>query len=283
MRSSLTAPTPAFHPAVYLWRVPRLIWHLAVHLPVTLVVIATIGPRLRLKSGETLEHRVIRWWSAGLVGVFGFDIRAYGAPLPGAVLLVANHITWMDIEIIHSQRMANFVAKSEIAGWPIVGWLTTRAGTIFHRRGDARSLEIVQQTMVERLRDGQAVAVFPEGSTGPGDRVRTFHARIFSVCEAAQAPAQPVGLRFVRDGALSTAPAFRDGESFVANFFRLLGSPPVTAEVHFLAPIAVGSASRRQMATLARAQIETALGLRPPPLDEPSSDDLDPLADGPAA
>lgn len=244
----------------YLVRVPLLAAHLAISLPLTLLVISSVGPWLRL-DGERIDHRAIRLWSQGLVWLFGMRVITFGEPLPGPALMVANHITWLDIQLIHSRRMVHFVAKSEIAGWPVLGWLTKRAGTIFHRRGDPDSLRSVQQVMLERLRDGYAVAVFPEGSTGPGDHVRTFHARIFAVCEDAAVPAQPVGLRFVRDGVLTTAPAFRSNERFVANFFRLLGDPPTVAELHFLAPIASGDGGRRRMAEIARLRIASALGI----------------------
>lgn len=279
-RTPMTAVRDPLRPLRYLWRLPWLAAHLLVSLPLTLLIVTTVGPRLRWR-GERLDHRMIRAWSAGLVRVFGFRVDARGEPLPGAVLLVANHITWMDIEIIHARRMAHFVAKSEIAGWPVVGWLTTHAGTIFHRRGDPRSLEAVQRTMIERLRDGHAVAVFPEGTTGPGDHVRTFHARIFAVCEAAGVPAQPVGLRFVRDGAPTTDPAFRPGENFLQNFFRLLGAPRTSAELHFLEPLVVGDGGRRRAAEIARNRIATALGLpagRPRGPGDGAVDDLDPIA-----
>jgi 1-acyl-sn-glycerol-3-phosphate acyltransferase len=276
----MNAERDLLRPLRYLWRLPLLVLHLFISLPLTLLVVTTFGPHVSFR-GERLDHRLIRAWSAGLVRVFGMAVDARGTPLPGAVLLVANHITWMDIEIIHARRMANFVAKSEIAGWPIVGWLTTYAGTIFHRRGDPRSLESVQRTMVERLRDGHAVAVFPEGTTGRGDQIRTFHARIFAVCEAAGVPAQPVGLRFMRAGRPTYDPAFRPGENFLSNFVRLLGSPPTIAELHFLEPLEVGVGGRRRAADVARTRIAETLGLpnaRPRGVAESTVDDLDPIA-----
>lgn len=279
-RAPMTVHRDPIRPLRYLWRLPLLVLHLGLSLPLTLLLVTTIGPYLRI-GGERLDHRLIRAWSAGLVRVFGIRVDARGTALPGAVLLVANHITWMDIEIIHARRMAHFVAKSEIAGWPVVGWLTTYAGTIFHRRGDPRSLEAVQRTMIERLRAGHAVAVFPEGTTGRGDQIRTFHARIFAVCEAASVPAQPVGLRFMRAGLPTYEPAFRPDENFLANFLRLLGAPPTVAELHFLEPLEVGEGGRRRAADLARTRIAQALGLptgRPRGMPEGTVDDLDPIA-----
>ena len=285
--SSRAAPD-WLRPLRYGLRVPVLLLHLLVALPVTIVLVMGAGDRWRLRSGERFDHRLIRWWSGVLVRVFGFRVSSRGEPVPGAVLLVANHITWLDIELIHSRRMACFVAKSEIERWPLVGWLTKRAGTIFHRRGSPESLGAVQQVMVERMRAGLAVAVFPEGGTGPGDHVRTFHARIFQAAIDAGVPAQPVALKFTRGGAPCTAVAFRERESFMGNFLRVLGDPVTDAEVLFLEPVAPEPAGRRRMAEACRNQIVRALGFaesRRSPSEspsEPATDDLDPLANGDA-
>ncbi len=269
-------------PLRYLLRLPLLAVHLLISLPLTLFTITPLGARIHVRGGERLDHRMIRWWSGMLMRIFGFDVVRSGAPVEGAVLLVANHITWADIEIIHSQRMACFVAKSEIAGWPLVGWLASQAGTIYHRRGSQESLATVAKVMVERLQSGLAVAVFPEGGTGPGDHVRTFHARIFQAAVDAQVPAQPVALRFTRGGQVTTDVAFRPGEGFFGNFFRVLGAPRTRAEVIFLEPVPVNGDGRRRMADTARARIVAALGVpdrrRARDNGEPATDDLDPLS-----
>jgi 1-acyl-sn-glycerol-3-phosphate acyltransferase len=166
----------------------------------------------------------------------------------------------MDIELMHSQRMMSFVAKSEIERWPLVGWLATCAGTIYHQRGSTHSLGTVTQTVVERLNQGASAGVFPEGGTGPGDKLRTFHARIFQVAADARVPIQPVALRYGKDGKMDLSVPYGAKESFFANFVRLLGGPGMEAEVHFLEPVAIGDAGRRQAAEAARARIAAALG-----------------------
>src|SRR5690606_18848542 len=124
--------------------------------------------------------------SAGLMRIFGFRVRKLGHSLPGAHLLVANHVSWLDIELVHSQRAVGFVAKAEISRWPLVGWLARRGGTIYHERGSNSSLNGVLEMMVGRLDAGQVVGVFPEGGTTGGDSIRTFHARIFQAAFEAQ-------------------------------------------------------------------------------------------------
>jgi 1-acyl-sn-glycerol-3-phosphate acyltransferase len=202
-----------------------------------------------------------RWWSGALVRCFGFRVRRVGEPLPGAVMFVANHVSWLDIELMHSQRVMAFVAKEEISRWPLVGWLATRAGTIYHRRGSTHSLGAVQEQMVDRLRSGMAVGIFPEGGTGPGDRVRTFHARIFQAAVETKVPVQPVGLCYGHGKTMDLSVPFAPKENFLSNFLRLLGGPSLDATVYFLEPVPLSEEGRRQTAEAARQRIAEALGL----------------------
>lgn len=261
-----TSPTGAAAPGNAALRVPRtlvrlplLLWHLLVHLPLILLLLTPPTRRWRWR-GEPLQHRVIRAWQAGLMRIFGFRLRRRGMPLPGATLFVANHVGWVDISMLHSQHMMGFVAKDEISRWPLVGWLAARGQTIFHRRGSTESLGGVMGEMVRRLAKGQAVGVFPEGGTRGGGEVGPFHARIFTAAVEAQVPVQPVALVYGERASAQQVVAFGPRESFGANFLRLLGEPARTATVHFLEPIPPGGAEgRRQLAGLARQRIVEAL------------------------
>lgn len=246
-------------PFRYLRRIPLLLIHVFVGLPLALLAIAPPLARIPV-AGEHLDTFMIRWWSGWLVRCFGFRIRRFGTPLPGAVMYVANHVSWLDIELMHSQRAVHFVAKSEIGNWPLVGWLASRAGTIYHRRGNTDSMSSVMNTVVARLRAGHPVGIFPEGGTGRGDQVRVFHARIFQAALDADVAVQPVALRYGRDGKQDLSVPFGATESFFANFLRLLGNPSMDAEVHFLEPVAATPDARRRMAEESRARIVAALG-----------------------
>lgn len=243
----------------YAYRVPALLWHALVHLPLALLLVTLPIRRIRLGT-ETLEDRVIRAWSAGLMRIFGFRLRRIGEPLPIPAMFVANHVSWVDISVLHSQRMMGFVAKREIRDWPLVGWLAARGETIFHARGSSESLGGVLHTMLTRLRNGRSVGVFPEGGTRAGDEIGPFHARIFLAAVEAGVPVQPVALRYGERGSAQSVVAFRKGESFFANFLRLLGEPGRLAEVHFLQPILPGEADgRRRIAEIARQRIVEAM------------------------
>ncbi len=245
--------------ARYLYRLPLLLLHLSIGLPAILLLMLPPMGDLRVR-GERLEHAVVRWWSGGLMRIFGFRLRRVGTPLPGATLFVANHVSWIDIEALHSQRMMGFVAKQEIRGWPLVGWLASRGQTIFHKRGSQESLGGVLHEMLRRLREGHSVGVFPEGRTRDGHAVGPFHARIFLAAVEADVPVQPVALRYGPRGAAQPRVAFAPGESFFANFVRLLGEPARSADICFLEPIRVSDVEgRRRIAELSRERIVAAM------------------------
>lgn len=247
-----------FRPVRYLWRTPLLIGHIALGILLTVFVANPLTGRRGLIPSRTWET-LVHWWSRAMLRLFGFRTRILGTPVAGPVLFVANHVSWLDIETLHAHRGASFVAKAEIERWPLVGWLAARAGTIFHKRGDNASLARVMDVMRDRLRAGQAVAVFPEGGTGRGDRVRPFHARIFQVAIDTGVPIQPVALVYGREGRMDLTVPFRPGEKFFPNALRLLGQRPMDASVHFLDPLAPTNEGRRLLADAARARIAAVL------------------------
>ena len=242
----------------YVLRVPMLLWHVLVHLPLVMIGISLPSDRIDV-GGESLRAWLVRTWQGGLMRVFGMRMRKVGQPLPGATLFVANHVSWMDISALHSQRMMGFVAKREIDGWPLVGFMARRGETIFHQRGSQESLGGVLHAMAARLRAGRSVGVFPEGRTRDGDAVGPFHARIFGAAVEAGVPVQPVALRY-GGGADQREVAFAPRENFVQNFLRLLGDPARVVDVVFLEPLAPGEADGRgTMARIARERIVAAM------------------------
>ena len=138
--------------------------------------------------------------------------------------------------------------------------MARRGGTIFHQRGSTHSLGAVMMQMSDRLRAGYSVAAFPEGGTAPAGTLKVFHARILQAALDANAPVQPVAIRYLRNDAPWPGVAFAPGESFIGNLWRVLGERRIVAEVHFLEPVTATEEGRRRMADTARARIAAALG-----------------------
>jgi 1-acyl-sn-glycerol-3-phosphate acyltransferase len=247
-----------FRPLRYVWRLPLLVVHVLVGLSLTLLTIA-VGRGIRV-AGNTMDQHAIQLWSRGMVRLFGMRVRRVGEPLRGAALFVANHVSWIDITLLHSQKPLGFVAKAEIARWPLIGWVASAGGTIYHHRGDNDSLHGVMHQMLVRLQEGKAVGVFPEGRTCDGRALAPFHARIFQPAVLAGVPAQPVALKYGAGGSAQTTIAFRKRENFLQNLWRLLGEPPRQVEVHFLQPVPSDDAGgRRRLAELSRERIAEAM------------------------
>ncbi len=274
MRTDRSRPD-LLKPLRYLWRVPLLLLHVLLGFVLTVLLANPLTGRRGLIS---VRHwpSLVHWWSRCMLRLFGFRVRVFGTEVAGPVLLVANHVSWLDIETVHARRAASFVAKAEIERWPLVGWLAAQAGTIFHQRGDNASLDRVMAVMRERLRAGHSVAVFPEGGTGRGDCVRPFHARIFQVAVDTGVPIQPVALLYGRNGCMDLDVPFRRGEKFLPNALRLLGQRPMDAELHFLEPMQPNGDGRRQLAELARRRIGAVVDAVPTP--DRSAAILEPVA-----
>ena len=207
---------------------------------------------------RTLAEFMLNAWSGMLSRVFGVRPRVTGLPLAGPVLLVANHISWLDIIALHSVAAMSFVAKAEIEEWPLAGFLATRGATIYHRRGDHDSASGVVAQMVAKLESGGRVAIFAEGGILPGEQIKRFHARLFKVAVEVDCPVQPVMIRYLRKGRRDPELTFLRGESFGVNLLRLLGRPRSIADLRFLEPFAASGRQRRDLAEQAQRAVENA-------------------------
>ena len=209
-----------------------------------------------------LERRQARvqLWSRQMLAVLGIALKVEGQPpVQGPLLLVANHLSWLDILVIHAARHCRFVAKSEVRHWPLVGTLATGGGTLYIERDKRRDALRVVHHMAESLQAGEIVAVFPEGTTGDGRELLPFHANLIQAAVSAQAPVQPIALRFVdlATGADSTGPLYLGDDTLVASLWRTLAGPPFEARVRFgEAQSAQGRDRRRWAADLQQAVAE---------------------------
>jgi len=207
------------------------------------------------------RHARIQWWSATLLRRLGITLTVQGTPRPGATLLVANHVSWLDVAAIHAAApRARFVSKSDVRHWPVVGRLVTGAGTLFIERESRRDALRVVHQMADALRAGDMVAVFPEGTTGPGRELLPFHANLLQAAIVADIPVQPVALRFHQPGrAFSPAAEFLGETTLVQSMWRVAGAQGLCVEVTLLDPGRTTHADRRALAAHLRERIGEAL------------------------
>lgn len=212
---------------------------------------------------EQRQARVGRW-SRRLLAICGVKLtllpHAPAAIEAGGRMLVANHISWLDIYAINAVAPMRFVAKADIRSWPLIGWLAAQAGTVFIRRGCRNSALAVADTVANVLREGGRVVVFPEGTTTDGTDIKPFKSSLFQAAVNAQATVQPLALRYpLPQGGSNPAAAYYDDITLWQSLCAVLQQAQSQVEVHMLAPIDARGLSRQQVCQLAQAQIADCL------------------------
>jgi 1-acyl-sn-glycerol-3-phosphate acyltransferase len=211
----------------------------------------------RLSPAE--REQEVRRWAETMLNLLNVRIRLVGTPpADGPLLLVCNHMSWLDILTIHAARHVRFVSKSAVQQWPLIGGLATGAGTLYIERERRRDAVRVVHHMTESLRAGDVIAVFPEGTTSDGRGLLPFHANLLQAALSAGAPVQPAALRYVdaASGQPSDAPLYVGDDSFFASIWNTLKAPPLLAVVRFGAPQAPEGRDRRSWARSLHADVD---------------------------
>ncbi|MEW6133027.1 MAG: lysophospholipid acyltransferase family protein [Pseudomonadota bacterium] len=208
----------------------------------------------------TTRDRVISRWSAKLLEILGIRIVASTPPeFTHGALLVANHVSWLDVFVIHAARRVHFVSKHEIRSWPVIGWLAWRAGTLFIERAKKSDTARINAEMHALLKDGAWVAVFPEGTSTDGSRLLRFLPSLFQPAVDESLPIVPVALQYLTpEGKYTDVPAYADNVSFGTSLWRIAGEKEIVARMTFGAPI--HGDSRRMLAEAAYHEIAGMLG-----------------------
>lgn len=242
-------------------KLPGVLWKLlraVIHTARGFWTIRTVFPKLEQKEQE----RRVNVWAQQMLVIVGIELSVTGVPSAGPVLLVANHISWLDIVVMHAARHCRFVSKADIRHWPLVSTLANGSGTLYVERESRRDAHRVVQQMADSLRAGDVLAVFPEGTTGDGVTLKPFHANLIQAAIEADVPVQPVALKFVeaQTGGISFAPRYVDDDTLGASIWNTLTAPPLRAVVVFGEPQLVQDRSRREWAQALKLDIETLRG-----------------------
>ena len=233
------------------WRLLRAVQH-ALHGWLVIVLLFPRWPPLR-------REETVQAWALKMLKVLGIALEVRGhPPAAGPMLLVANHISWLDILVMHAARHCRFVSKADVRHWPLIGTLATGGGTLYIERESRRDAMRVVHHMAESLKRGEIVAVFPEGTTSDGEDLLPFHANLIQAAISADVPAQPVALSFLDTATRKTslAPCYVGDDTLAQSLWRTLGGPPITAVVRYGTPRKAGGKGRREWAAELRSAVD---------------------------
>lgn len=232
----------------------RMVARLLVMAVLLLVYLPLFGLLRLFGGGNSLVRSYLAW-----VGwLLGLRIRIAGAPLTGDVLYAANHISWLDIPALGGTVPVRFIAKSEIAGWSLIGWLARIGGSVFVQRQKRSAARKQADAVSVALTEGRPVVLFAEGGTGDGVSLTPFRASLFAAANEAGVIVQPVALDY---GARQAEIAWPKGASFVGEMKRMLNRPaPVPLTLHFMPPLDGAAVDRKQLAIETHAAVARALG-----------------------
>lgn len=216
--------------------------------------------------GHEKQRLYIQTWSQKLFKKTGIKIHIINPEhLASHALIVANHLSWLDIFLINSAQPSRFIAKDTIRSWPLVGWLSTKAGSVYLKRNNPRDLRNTFQTLASQLHEGEYFVFFPEGTSGGSQRhLLPFHSNLFEAAIEAGAPIQPCVIHYVDEK--NQFHASIDSEvklSLMENVMRVLKTDTLRAELIVLPAIPSEGLHRRELAQKAHDAIKMALTKHP--------------------
>jgi 1-acyl-sn-glycerol-3-phosphate acyltransferase len=177
--------------------------------------------------------------------------------------MASNHISWLDIQVINAFKPVRFVAKSEVRGWPVFGWMAAQLGTVFIRRDSARHARQVVDQIAAVLKI-ESVCIFPEGTSTAGESVLPFKPNLFESAILAKAPVIPVAIayRSRSTGLRSDAPAFIGEMGLVESMSNVISNRDIEVHLSLLEPYLISDSAipdRKELALYCQETITKTL------------------------
>lgn len=195
-----------------------------------------------------------------LMACLHVETRYIGQAHPEAKLFIANHISWLDALLFLPASNMRFIAKSEVKSWPIFGLLAQLLGTVFIRRDNKFQVYRSLPNAQKHIQQGDALMVFPEGTTTIGETTRTFRPMLLEVACREKCFVQPVAIRYWNHKKrMSSAAPFIDDDGILMNIVKLLFQRKTIAHVHFLPAMNAQEMNRKEMASASQHNISQIL------------------------
>jgi len=226
--------------------------------PIPLFIARCFGYKAHRRTGALIFHH----FHATMLKILGGRLHVTGTPPAPGSMALSNHQSYFDILALSAAYPLHFVAKSDIATWPIVGWGAVLGGTIFFKRFDRKDIRRVNASVDKLLNVGVPVAIFPEGTNSPGDRVMKFNAPLLDAAIDGNRVVTPAAIHYHRPGDPIGAPnpvAWYGTKSLVGHMLGFLGQPGVDIHLKWLEPSRVNSEmNRKELARNLRTQVINA-------------------------
>ena len=224
-----------------------------------------LGTITRYRGSDAgVRARLKQRWSLQILEILGVRLEAPASDAPAGSLIVANHVSWLDIFVINALRPSAFIAKAEIRQWPFIGWLGARNDTVFLRRGSRGHAKVVNGQIDALLNAGVDVAIFPEGTTTDGTHLLSFHAALLQPAIETGRAVLPLALSYHdAQGNRSLTPSFAGETTLAQSFSAIFACRSLTARVQPAPTIDTAGQARRELSQAAHQAIATRLGFLP--------------------
>jgi 1-acyl-sn-glycerol-3-phosphate acyltransferase len=208
--------------------------------------------------GQKMRQVLIQCWAKRLLKILKIKIVVHGRRhllnSKTGFLMVSNHVSWLDIHVINSVMPMTFVAKSDVANWPIFGWIAKNIGTIFIKREKISDLKRVIHLMQSRLSTGEAICIFPEGTSSDGISVLDFRSNLFESVAQTQQKILPIAIQYQEHNRYSNRAAFIGEMGLIDSIKQIMQSDYLEAHIHLLEPLE-SHFSRQNLAERSRQAI----------------------------
>ncbi|MDQ1362983.1 MAG: lyso-ornithine lipid O-acyltransferase [Pseudomonadota bacterium] len=236
-----------------IWRCVQLLLHL-----IAGIILAALFLR-RNPANHSTSAGFSLWWHTRLRKIFGVQHEQFGDINRTPTLFVANHISWFDIPATGSILLIHFLAKDEIASWPVIGWLAHKTGTLFIQRGNRDATRQSIENIAQVLKNGRHVLVFPEGTTNDGTKVGHFHSRLLQAAFDAQVVVQPLAITYPHADGIHPHAPYVGHVRLIDSALGFMASDDVTVCLHFLPVLEPKNFANRDALTAEARQMIAAV------------------------
>jgi 1-acyl-sn-glycerol-3-phosphate acyltransferase len=221
---------------------------------------ALIPPMRKVGLERAWRRTMMNAWASSSLRILGIRVTVEGKPPSGPGLLVANHLTYLDIALLGARHDCVFVSMAEVSGWPIMGRIARDADTVFIDRARRSDAARVVEEIADRIANGYTVIVFPEGKSGDGQAVNPFHAPLLEPAARLGAPVSWVALGYRTqpgDPPAATAVCWSEAVTFGEHMLRLMRLGRIDARLAYGSQ-PITEPDRKRLATRLEAAVRSA-------------------------